>query len=164
MASRLKRTYKAFADLSEYTDGAMRSKTCLRKDPATDQLECARQVVNILFEKTGLSTILREVPTVSVGAGNWISFIAPEPVSSEVVFGLVGVSGKLTFAPDLFNRGQARSRTSPSLHLTNLDSHEMLRGHVDAHYWAKHPLAHANEFVRKKTRLPSDLLSRLQAA
>jgi hypothetical protein len=64
----------------------------------------------------------------------------------------------------LFNGGgRARSKTSPSLHLTNLDSSEILRGHVDAHYWAKNPLAHAAEFLRKKTMLPSDLLNRLQA-
>ena len=140
----------------------MKSWTSLPKDPVTNQLECAQQVVNILFEKTGLSTILREVPTVSVGTGNWISFTAHEPVSSDVVFGLAGLSGKFAFAPDLLNSAQARSRTSPSLHLMNLDSHEMLRGHVDAHYWVKHPMAHANEFLRKKTRLPSELLSRLQ--
>jgi hypothetical protein len=136
----------------------------LRKDAAMHQLECAQQVVSILFEKTGLSRILREVPTVSVGTGNWISFTAHEPVSSDVVFGLLGLSGKLAFASDLFNgRGQARSKTNPSLHLTNLDSGEILRGHVDAHYWARHPLAHADEFLRRKTRLPSELLSRLQA-
>ena len=128
------------------------------------QLECAQQVVNILFKKTGLSTILQEAPTVTVGAGNWISFTGDQPVSRDAVFGLAGLGGQLAFATDLFNgRGQARSKTSPSLHLTNLDSGEILRGHVDAHYWAKHPLAHADEFLRRKTRLPSDLLSRLQA-
>ena len=99
----------------------------------------------------------------TVGAGNWISFTVHQSVSSDVVFGLAALSGKLAFAPDLFNRcGKARSKTSPSLHLTNLDSGEILRGHVDAHYWAKHPLAHADEFFRKKTTLPSDLLNRLQ--
>ena len=101
----------------------------MRKDSATHQLECAQQVVSILFEKTGLSTILREAPTVTVGAGNWISFTVHQSVSSNVVFGLAALSGKLAFAPDLFNRcGKARSKTSPSLHLTNLDSGEILRG------------------------------------
>jgi hypothetical protein len=38
----------------------MSSRTRLQKDLATLQLECAQQVVSILFEKTGLSTILRE--------------------------------------------------------------------------------------------------------
>ena len=143
--------------------GLMKSRARLRKDSATHQLECAQQVVSILFEKTGLSTVLREAPTVTVGAGNWISFTVHQSVSSDVVFGLVTSSGKLAFVPDLFSRrGKARSKTSPSLHLTNLDSDEILRGHVDAHYWAKHPLAHADEFLRKKTTLPSDLLNRLQ--
>jgi hypothetical protein len=141
----------------------MKSRARLRKDSATHQLECAQQVVSTLFEKTGLSRILYEVPTVTVGAGNWISFTVHQSVSSDVVLGLASASGKLAFVPDLFNRrGQARSKTSPSLHLTNLDSDEILRGHVDAHYWAKHPLAHADEFLRKKTSLPSDLLNRLQ--
>jgi hypothetical protein len=141
----------------------MKSRARLRKGAATHQLECAQQVVSILFEKTGLSTILHEAPTVTVGAGNWISFTVHQLVSSDVVFGLAASSGKLAFVPDWFNRcGKARSKTSPSLHLTNLDSDEILRGHVDAHYWAKHPLAHADEFLRKKTTLPSDLLNRLQ--
>jgi len=136
----------------------------LRKDSATHQLECAQQVVNILFEKTGLATILHEAPTVTVGVGNWISFTVHQSVSSDAVFGLTASSGKLAFVPDLFRRrGKARSKTSPSLHLTNLDSYEILRGHVDAHYWAKHPLAHAHEFLRKKTTPPSDLLNRLRA-
>jgi hypothetical protein len=144
--------------------GFMKSRTSLRKDSVTYQLECAQQVVSILFEKTGLSAIFRDTPTVTVGDGNWISFSAHQAVSSGLIFGLAASSGKLAFAPGLFNRrGQARSKTSPSLHLTNLDSGAILRGHVDAHYWAKHPLAHADEFLRSKTRLPSDLLSRLQA-
>jgi len=127
------------------------------------QLECAQQVVSILFEKTGLSTILREAPTVTVGAGNWISFTVHQSVSSDVVFSLAASSGKLAFVPDLFNRRRnARSKTSPSLHLTNLGSDEILRGHVDAHYWARHPIAHAHEFLKKKTTLPSDLLNHLK--
>jgi hypothetical protein len=143
--------------------GLMKSRARLRKDSATHQLECAQKVVRILFEKTGLSTILREAPTVTVGDGNWISFTVNQPLSSDVVSGLASSSGKLAFVPDLLHRrGKARSKTSPSLHLTNLDSGEILQGHVDAHYWAKHPLAHADEFLRKQTTLPSVLLNRLQ--
>jgi hypothetical protein len=134
-----------------------------RKDSAAHQLECAKKIVNILFELTGLSTILREPPAVIVGAGNWISFTADQPLSSDAVFGLAASSGQFAFIPGLFDRrGKARSKTSPSLHLTNLDSGEILRGHVDAHYWLEHPLAHANEFLRKKTMLPSGLLKHLQ--
>ena len=141
----------------------MKLRTGLRQDSATLHLECARQVVSILFEKTGLSTILREAPMVTVGSGNWISFAVHQLVSSGAVLRLAASSGKPVFVSDLFNgRGKARSKTSPSLHLTNLDSNEILRGHVDAHYWAKHPRAHAAEFLRKKTMLPSDLLNHLQ--
>lgn len=141
----------------------MESRARLRRDSATHQLDCAQQVVDILFEKTGLSTIVRKTPAVVVGAGNWISFTADQAVSSEVVFGLAASSGRPAFVPDMFNRrGKARSKTSPSLHLTNLDSGETLRGHVDAHYWAKNPLSHADEFLRKKTTSPSDLLKRIQ--
>lgn len=126
-------------------------------------MNCAKQVVGILFEKTGLSTVVRKAPAVVVGAGNWISFTAHEAVSSAAVFGLVASKGSPAFAPDVFNRrGKARSKTSPSLHLTNLDSGETLRGHVDAHYWGKNALAHAHEFLRKKTARPSELLKRLR--
>lgn len=143
----------------------MESGTTLRKeswnDSAAHQLECARQVVNILFERTGLSTIVRESPRVIVGAGNWISFTAHQPLSSGSVLALASSNGELAFVLDvLVGRGKARSKTSPSLHLTNLDSREVLQGHVDAHYWPKHPLAHAEEFLRKKTTPPSELLKR----
>ena len=142
---------------------SMISTSRLQRDLATDQLECAQRVVGILFEKTGLSAILRRSPTVIVGAGNWISFTAHQPVSSEVVFGLAASRGNSAFVPDLVNgRTQARSKSSPSLHLTNLDSGEALQGHVDAHYWGTNPLAHANEFLRKKTTPPFDLLRRLE--
>jgi hypothetical protein len=141
----------------------MESGARLRRDSATYQLDCAQQVVGILFEKTGLSTIVRQTPAVIVGAGNWISFTADQAVSSEVVFGLAS-SGRPAFVPDVLNRrGKAPSKTSPSLHLTNLDSGETLREHVDAHYWAKNPLSHADEFLRKKTTSPPDLLKRIQA-
>jgi hypothetical protein len=135
-----------------------------RTDPAMNELACARRIVSILFEKTGLSTIVAsEEPTVIVGAGNWISFTVGQALSSKAVFSLQGAGGKRAFARGAINRSrQARSRTSPSLHLTNLDSGEALRGHVDAHYWAKHPLRHAGEFFTKKTAAPSGLLERLQ--
>jgi hypothetical protein len=134
-----------------------------RKDSAAHQLHCAQQVVNFLFGTTGLSTILHDPPAVIVGAGNWISFAGDQPLSSDAVLGLVASSGELAFIPDFFDRrGKARSKTSPSLHLTNLDSGEILSGHVDAHYWLEHPLAHAGEFFRKKTVPPSALLKRLQ--
>jgi len=119
--------------------------------------------VETLFEKTGLSTIVREAPTVIVGAGNWISFTVGQAMSAEVVFGLPASSGGPAFVPDVLDRGgSARSKTNPSLHLTNLDSGETLRGHVDAYYWTKNPLGHAGEFLMKKTTAPSDLLKRLQ--
>ena len=131
--------------------------------PAAHQLDCARLVVEILFEKTRLSTIVRSAPAVIVGDGNWISFTAHQAVASEGVFGLAASNGTPTFAPDVLDRrGKARSKTSPSLHLTNLDSGEPLQGHVDAHYWAKNPLAHADEFLTKKTTPPSDLLKVLE--
>jgi hypothetical protein len=148
----------------------MKSRTLLRKerhsepreDSAAHQLECAQQVVKILFEKTGLLTIVCEPPTVIVGAGNWISFTVHQSLSSDAVFALPLSNVELAFVPELFHRrGKARSKTSPSLHLTTLDSEGILRGHVDAHYWAKHPLAHAREYLRKKTTPPSELLKRL---
>ena|ERR1700732_658534 len=148
----------------------MKSSATLRKESheepqkgsTTHQIRCAQQVVKILFEKTGLSTIVREPLTVIVGAGNWISFTAHQSVSSDAVFALPFSNGQLAFVPELFHRrGKARSKTSPSLHLTNLDSEEILRGHVDAHYWASHPLAHAREYLKKKTTPPSELLQRL---
>jgi hypothetical protein len=132
-------------------------------DPAGHERECARRLVNILFEKTGLATILHETPAVTLDDCNWINFTAQQPVSSAELFRLVGSNGRRMFVRDLFTgRSEVRSRTSPSLHLTNLDSGEGLRGHVDAHYWVTHPLAHANEFFRKRTASPSDLLRRLQ--
>ena len=135
----------------------------LRKSSVTHQLECAQQIVNILFEKTGLSTIAGRAPLAVVGSGNWISFIAHQAVSSKALFGLTTSNGVLAFVPDVFDRRRkARSTTSPSLHLTNLDSGDALRGHVDAHFWPKNPLGHVDEFLRKKTTLPSELLERLR--
>lgn len=127
------------------------------------QLDCARQIVSILFESTGLATIVPAACGVIVGLGNWISFTAPQPVSIEEVLALRETGGKSTFVADMFNPGQARTRTSPSLHLTNLGSGENLIGHVDAHYWARNPIGHADEFLKKKTAPPSDLLQRLRA-
>lgn len=137
--------------------------TRLQEDRVINQLDCAQHVVKILFEKTGLSTILRKTPNVIVGAGNWISFAAHQAVLSEVILGLATSCLSPAFFPDWFSkRRKARSRTSPSLHLTNLDSDEALQGHVDAHYWGRNPLAHAYEFLRKKTTPPSELLERLE--
>jgi hypothetical protein len=131
------------------------------EDSQEYQLNCARQVVSILFEITGLATILPAAPTVIVGLGDWISFTADQPVSIERLLGLCEPNGNLAFVPDMLNRGRARSRTSPSLHLTNLGSGENLVGHVDAHYWASNPIGHADEFLKKKTAPPSTLLKRL---
>jgi hypothetical protein len=142
---------------------SMKAPLELRVDPAIDELECARRIVSILFEKTGLSAIVSSEPTVIVGAGKWISFTVGQAISTEVVFRLRAPNGTPIFVADIFNQsGRARSRTSPSLHLTNLDSGEALRGHVDAHYWAKNPLRHAGEFFTKRTAAPSDLLKRLR--
>ena len=133
------------------------------QDSAAHQLECAQQIVGILFRQTGLSTIVRTAPTVIVGTGNWISFTVDQAVSAEVAFSLPKSSGGLAFVSDVFSRrGRGRSKTNPSLHLTNLNSGEPLRGHVDAYYWAKNSLGHAGEFFMKKTIAPSDLLKRLQ--
>jgi hypothetical protein len=125
------------------------------------QLDCARQVVRVLFDETKLSTICSAEPAVIVGMGNWISFTADQPVSIEMVLSLCAPSGKVSFVADMLNRERARSRTSPSLHLTNLGSAENLIGHVDAHYWASNPLGHADEFLKKRTTPPSELLKRL---
>jgi hypothetical protein len=133
------------------------------QESAAHQWECARQIVRLLFEKTGLSAIICTTPAVIVGAGNWISFAAGRALSAEVLLGLLESSGGPAFVSDVFScRGSARSRTNPSLHLTNLDSGEPLRGHVDAYYWASNPLGHAGEFLRKKTVPPSDLWNRLR--
>jgi hypothetical protein len=134
--------------------------------PATEsvtyQWECARKIVSILLNETKLSTIIHMVPTVIVGEGNWISFAVSQAVSAEAVLRLLESPGKPTFVSDVFSRyGRARSKTTPSLHLTNLDSGEALQGHVDAYYWTKHPLGHAAEFLTKKTIRPSELLNRL---
>jgi hypothetical protein len=133
------------------------------RDSVVDELECARQIVRILFETTGLATIVANELRVIVGGGNWISFTAGQALSSEAVFRLQTANGGPVFVADEFNRrGRARSTMSPSLHLMNLDSGQALRGHVDAHYWPKNPLGHAGEFFTKKTAAPSDLLKRLQ--
>jgi hypothetical protein len=133
----------------------------VEKDSEEYQLDCARQVVRILFETTGLATILPAAPAVIVGLGDWISFTADQPVSIEMILDLREPNGNLAFVPDMLNRKRARSRTSPSLHLTNLGSGENLVGHVDAHYWTSNPIGHADEFLKKKTAPPSALLKRL---
>ena len=125
------------------------------------QLDCARQIIGILFERSGLATIVPGAIAVIVGLGNWISFTADQSVSLEMVLALCAPGGKCTFVADMFNPAGARSRTSPSLHLTNLGSGENLIGHVDAHYWARNPIGHADEFLKKKTTPPAELLKRL---
>ena len=131
-------------------------------DSAPYQLECAQRIVSILFRKTKLATIIQRPSIVIVGEGNWISFASSQAVSAEAVLRLSAWSGEPTFASDLFSRcGRARSKTTPSLHLTNLDSGEPLEGHVDAYYWTRNPLGHAGEFLTKKTLPPEDLLKRL---
>jgi hypothetical protein len=132
------------------------------RDLQAHQLDCARRVVAILFEKTGLSSIARCTPMVIVGGGNWISFSLDHTVSTDSILGLLQRDGKPAFVPDVLNRKSGvRSRTSPSLHLTNLGSGNNLVGHVDAYYYVKSPIGHAGEFLRKKTSTPSRLLKRL---
>ena len=136
---------------------ALRTKS--EGDSAAHELDCAQQIVRILFENTGLMAIIRNPPAVIVGTGNWISFTVDQAVSSETVLGLRDPSGEPAFVPDILNPSAGvRSRTSPSLHLTNLGSGKNLEGHVDAHYYAKNPIGHADEFLRNKTTAPSDLL------
>jgi hypothetical protein len=130
------------------------------------QLDCARQIVRILIENSGLATIIPTAPAVIVGRGNWISFKADRPVSIEMVLGMCQPGGNPAFVPDMLTRRRARSSTSPSLpftslHFTNLASGEDLIGHVDAHYSARNPIGHANEYLKKKTTPPSDLLKRI---
>jgi hypothetical protein len=123
-------------------------------DRATHELRCAERIVARLFEETGLTRVVGNRLTVTVGGGNWISFVGDQPVSKETVRKLQRFAG-------VFARpAEARSKSSPSLHLVNLGSGEKLRGHVDAHYWARNPLRHAIEFLTKRTVPPSELLSR----
>src|SRR5262245_14602931 len=129
-------------------------------DQPSTQLECARQIVHVLLDKTGLSAILPAPPNVVVGGGNWISFTFDRPLSRQALRALAGWRVGFAFVPRRF-RGRARSATSPSLHLKNLDSGQPLRGHVDSHYWPRSPLAHALEFFTKITVPPSDLWKRL---
>jgi hypothetical protein len=130
-----------------------------------DQLACARQIVKLLFAETRLSLILDDMPTVAVGTGNWINFVVDAEVSRDAILGLRLLDGRPAFSADPINPlGAARSRTTPSLHLTGLDCAGNLRGHVDAYYWAKAPLRHTVEFLRRKTVLPSELLRRLPYA
>jgi len=137
-------------------------RTSVAKHSDAHELDCAKEIVRILFERTGLSPIIRTPPAVIVGGGNWISFKADQALSLETVLGLSHPSGKFAFVSDVLNRSEAvRSRTNPSLHLTNLSSGKNLIGHVDAHYWARNPIGHAKEFLEKKTMAPSDLLKRL---
>jgi hypothetical protein len=133
------------------------------QDSPKFQLECAREIVRILFDRTGLSKMIRTAPEVIVGEGNWISFGVDHAVSSEAVLALKLLNGEPAFAADALDPvGRARSRTTPSLHLMNLASGENLGGHVDAYYWAKNLIGHAEEFLRMKTAAPSELMQRLK--
>jgi hypothetical protein len=97
----------------------------LQESTTMHQLECAQQILNFLFRHTRLNTVVRTTPRVIVGAGNWISFTLDQTISAEVVLGLSDSSGGLAFVSDIFSRRrQARSKTNPSLHLTNLSSGE----------------------------------------
>ena len=130
-------------------------------DSAAHELDCAQQIVRILFENTGLMAIIRHPPAVIVGAGNWISFTVDQAVSRDTVLGLRDPAGEFAFVRDILNRSAGvRSRSSPSLHLTNLGSGNNLVGHVDAHYYLNDPIGHADEFLRNKTTAPSELLKR----
>jgi hypothetical protein len=142
--------------------GRMDASSASQRD-AGHQLRCAQQIVAILFEKTGLSVFCSQ-PAVMVCGGNWISFTMTCAVSPDVVFHLTGSSGRLSFVRDVFGWFRAaRSKGSPSLHITNLGAGKPLHGHVDAHYWAVHPLGHAREYFTKRTRAPSEILKSMQS-
>ena len=131
---------------------------------AGNELDCAREIVRILFERTGLASIVGIVPVVIVGDGNWISFIVEQPVSIHEVLGLRQSNGAPAFVPDLLHRSDSvRSSTSPSLHLTSCSAKANLTGHVDSHYYLHNPLGHLKEFLRKKTASPSELLRRIDS-
>jgi len=121
-------------------------------DSATHELLCAQRIVAILFERTGLADVVGNKLTVTVGRGNWVSFFADRPVSSAAIRDLKDFAGLSA------RHAEARSKSSPSLHLVNVGSAENLRGHVDAHYWARNPLGHVIEFLTKRTVRPSQLL------
>jgi len=116
--------------------------------------QCAERILAILFKQTGVSDLVGNDVSVTVGHGNWISFVTHVPVSSHAIRWLRNFTCVHT------RRAEARSKSSPSLHFVNLDSGENLRGHVDAYYWARHPLGHAIEFLTKRTIPPSLLLNR----
>ena len=125
-----------------------------------NELDCAREIVDILFERTMLVSLVQLTPIVIVGGGNWISFTVEQQVSMEEVLGLHESNGTRTFIRDALHRSErARSRTRPSLHLTSIGSDKNLAGHVDAFYYARNPFRHAYEFITKKTTSPSKLLS-----
>ena len=127
------------------------------------ELDCACKVIGMLFDYTGLAAIVGCSPRVIVGGGNWISFNATQTVPLETILALRTADGASAFRADLVHPAHSvRSRTSPSLHLTNLDAGENLTGHVDAYYWARNPLGHADEFLTRKTAAPSELLRRLE--
>jgi hypothetical protein len=132
---------------------------------AENELDCAREIVSRLSEWTGLTSIVQIAPVVIVGGGNWISFRIDQPVSMNDVLGLHQRDGKPAFVRDLLKGSTSvRSRTSPSLHLTNCGTNENLVGHVDSYYYLHNPLGHLYEFFRKKTVSPVELLRRIHSS
>jgi len=132
---------------------------------AEKELDCAREVVSRLSEWTGLTSIVQIAPVVIVGGGNWISFRVDQAVSMNDVLGLHQRDGKPAFVRDLLNASSGvRSRTSPSLHLTNCGTNENLVGHVDSYYYLHNPLGHLFEFFRKKTASPAEMLRRIYSS
>src|SRR5690348_5244895 len=123
-----------------------------QRELAERELVCAERIVDRLFEHTGLTRVIGVKLMVTVGGGNWISFVGDQPVSKGTVRHLQSFAGVWA------RPAEARSKSSPSLHLVNLGSGQNLRGHVDAHYWARNPLGHAIEFLSRRTILPSALL------
>ena len=132
---------------------------------AEKELDCAREVVSRLSEWTGLTSIVQIAPVVIVGGGNWISFRVDQAVSMNDVLGLHQRDGKPAFVRDLLNGSSSvRSRTSPSLHLTNCGTNENLVVHVDSYYFLHNPLGHLFEFFRKKTASPAEMLRRIYSS
>jgi len=134
------------------------------------QQECAKKVVNKLFDTTQLSN-LTSPTNVSVGSGNWISFATTKAVSPSSLFSLTlkGASTASFYAdPEAAWHSAlgARSNTTPSLHFPQIeqwgtfDPSEpiQLSGHVDASNMLTDPGGHMNEARTGTTTTPCDLL------
>src|SRR4051812_14288633 len=149
------------------------SRRCVRsnlmrieKEPASSyEGDCARQILLTLLTKTGLTKIGTAPPEVILGHRNWISFTLPTEVSIADILNIRNQAGQRIFVRDFWRPSAgARSRTSPSLHLTSIGRGSEIRGHVDAYYWATHPIRHASEFLSKKTVAPSAIWRRMSAS